>query len=309
MLASLATPPPLSLNPAPPHLTLFRSRSRSYLIIDEAHRLKNEASQFANTVRQMNTRNRLLLTGTPLQNNLHELWALLNFILPDIFSSADQFDEWFDLGSNDDDAKKDMISTLHKVLRPFMLRRLKVDVAKGLPPKSETLLMVGMSAVQKALYKKVSWACAAERSEGAGRIPGWRGRERRSEKKKAPLLLPLFLRQQRAESRGAREASKKKEDAPERSVQEEEGAAAIRLSWARSKKNSPLLLLLFCGRSGQNLGLSGGDPPNPPCGRPGRTCDRPHVCVVDRTCARSHVYSVPPHPPCDRQLHSFASIV
>ncbi|GMI36818.1 hypothetical protein TeGR_g3260 [Tetraparma gracilis] len=136
-------------------MTLVRSRSRSYLIIDEAHRLKNEASQFANTVRQMNTRNRLLLTGTPLQNNLHELWALLNFILPDIFSSADQFDEWFDLGSNDDDAKKDMISTLHKVLRPFMLRRLKVDVAKGLPPKSETLLMVGMSAVQKALYKKL----------------------------------------------------------------------------------------------------------------------------------------------------------
>ena len=60
---------------------------------------------------------------TPLQNNLHELWALLNFLLPDIFSSAEQFDEWFDLDIDDEDAKKAMISQLHKVLRPFMLRR------------------------------------------------------------------------------------------------------------------------------------------------------------------------------------------
>lgn len=60
-----------------------------------AHRLKNEASMFSTTVREFNTAYRLLLTGTPLQNNLHELWALLNFLLPDIFSSSDQFDEWF----------------------------------------------------------------------------------------------------------------------------------------------------------------------------------------------------------------------
>ena len=99
--------------------------------------------------------NRLLLTGTPLQNNLHELWALLNFLLPDIFSSAEQFDEWFDLDIDDEEAKKNMISQLHKILRPFMLRRLKADVAKGLPPKTETILMVGMSKMQKQLYKKL----------------------------------------------------------------------------------------------------------------------------------------------------------
>ncbi|GMH56592.1 hypothetical protein TrST_g9056 [Triparma strigata] len=129
--------------------------SWEYLVIDEAHRLKNEASMFATTVRGFHTKNRLLLTGTPLQNNLHELWALLNFLLPDIFSSADQFDDWFNLDVDDDSAKKDMIGTLHKILRPFMLRRLKSDVAKGLPPKTETLLMVGMSAMQKELYKKL----------------------------------------------------------------------------------------------------------------------------------------------------------
>ena len=92
---------------------------------------------------------------TPLQNNLRELWALLNFLLPDIFASADQFDEWFNLEIDDDEAKKNMISQLHKILRPFMLRRLKADVAKGLPPKTETIVMVGMSKMQKQLYKKL----------------------------------------------------------------------------------------------------------------------------------------------------------
>ena len=127
----------------------------NYLVIDEAHRLKNEASTFSKTVRGFHTKHRLLLTGTPLQNNLHELWALLNFLLPDIFSDADQFDEWFNLDIDDDDQKKSMISTLHKILRPFMLRRLKVDVATNLPPKAETLLMVGLSGIQKQLYKKL----------------------------------------------------------------------------------------------------------------------------------------------------------
>ena len=127
----------------------------NYLIIDEAHRLKNEASQFSMIVRMLNTKYRLLLTGTPLQNNLHELWALLNFLLPDIFASADQFDDWFNLDVDDQEAKQRMIGQLHKLLRPFMLRRLKVDVEKSLPPKSETILFTGMSAVQKNLYRQV----------------------------------------------------------------------------------------------------------------------------------------------------------
>jgi SWI/SNF-related matrix-associated actin-dependent regulator of chromatin subfamily A member 5 len=80
---------------------------------------------------------------------------LLNFLLPDIFSSAEQFDEWFDLEIEDEEAKKNIIQQLHKILRPFMLRRLKADVAKGLPPKTETILMVGMSAMQKRLYKQL----------------------------------------------------------------------------------------------------------------------------------------------------------
>ncbi|KUF93183.1 hypothetical protein AM588_10009586 [Phytophthora nicotianae] len=126
-----------------------------YLIIDEAHRIKNESSQFSTVVRMLDTEHRLLLTGTPLQNNLHELWALLNFLLPDVFASSQEFDDWFNLDVDDDEAKKQMISQLHKILRPFMLRRLKADVEKSLPPKKETLLFVGMSEMQKALYKSL----------------------------------------------------------------------------------------------------------------------------------------------------------
>lgn len=117
-----------------------------YVAIDEAHRIKNENSTFSVVVRQMKTQFRLLITGTPLQNNLHELWALLNFLLPEIFHSSDAFDEWFNLSNNNDDEnKKQLVQQLHKILKPFMLRRLKSDVEKDLLPKVETLLYTGFS--------------------------------------------------------------------------------------------------------------------------------------------------------------------
>lgn len=134
---------------------VFQKIAWRYLIIDEAHRLKNEDSQFAQTVRLLNTQYRLLLTGTPLQNNLHELWALLNFLLPDVFASSEQFDEWFNLDVDDLEAKQRIISQLHKLLRPFMLRRLKADVETSLPPKTETILFTGLSEIQKKLYRDI----------------------------------------------------------------------------------------------------------------------------------------------------------
>lgn len=124
-----------------------------YLIIDEAHRIKNEKSVLSQVVRIFNSQYRLLITGTPLQNNLHELWALLNFLLPEVFASSDDFDTWFDLKGEDN--QQEVIDRLHKVLRPFLLRRVKSEVAKGLPPKTETTLYIGLSQLQKEWYTKI----------------------------------------------------------------------------------------------------------------------------------------------------------
>ncbi|KAF7151359.1 hypothetical protein RHSIM_Rhsim02G0012600 [Rhododendron simsii] len=129
----------------------LRQFSWRYIIIDEAHRIKNENSLLSKTMRLFKTNYRLLITGTPLQNNLHELWSLLNFLLPEIFSSAETFDEWFQISGEND--QQEVVQQLHKVLRPFLLRRLKSDVEKGLPPKKETILKVGMSQMQKQYYK------------------------------------------------------------------------------------------------------------------------------------------------------------
>lgn len=88
----------------------FNKISFRYLIIDEAHRIKNEKSKLSEIVRGFKSSNRLLLTGTPLQNNLHELWALLNFLLPDVFSNSEDFDSWF----SDADVLNEMAENVKK---------------------------------------------------------------------------------------------------------------------------------------------------------------------------------------------------
>lgn len=103
-------------------------------------------------IRLFNSRNRLLITGTPLQNNLHELWALLNFLLPDVFGDSEAFDQWFSGQGADQDT---VVQQLHRVLRPFLLRRVKSDVEKSLLPKKEVNLYIGMSDMQVKWYQKI----------------------------------------------------------------------------------------------------------------------------------------------------------
>jgi SWI/SNF-related matrix-associated actin-dependent regulator of chromatin subfamily A member 5 len=88
-------------------------------------------------------------------SNLHELWALLNFLLPEIFASSADFDEMFSAAQADPNMSASLLTQLHKVLRPFMLRRLKAQVATDLPPKKETLLFVGMTEMQAKLYRGI----------------------------------------------------------------------------------------------------------------------------------------------------------
>ncbi|KAF8456437.1 SNF2 family N-terminal domain-containing protein [Kalaharituber pfeilii] len=123
-----------------------------YIIVDEAHRIKNEESSLAQIIRLFHSRNRLLITGTPLQNNLRELWALLNFLLPDVFGDSTAFDQWFEKQGGDQDM---VVKQLHKVLRPFLLRRVKSDVEKSLLPKKELNLYIGMSEMQVKWYQKI----------------------------------------------------------------------------------------------------------------------------------------------------------
>ncbi len=125
-----------------------------YLIIDEAHRIKNDESKLSLVVRSFNSENRLLITGTPLQNNLHELWALLNFLVPDVFNSDEDFTDIFDMEKclGEDSS---IVTKLHAVLKPFLLRRLKSEVEKRLLPKIETKLYVGLSTMQRQWYTKI----------------------------------------------------------------------------------------------------------------------------------------------------------
>lgn len=125
------------------------------LIVDEAPRVKREASLFSQNLRLLKTVYRLLITGTALQNTLPELWALFHFVLPEVFTSSEEFDEWFHLDVDDAETQQRMISQLQKLLRPFMLRRLKVDVENPLPPKTETFLFAEMFATQRKLYDQL----------------------------------------------------------------------------------------------------------------------------------------------------------
>ncbi|KAK3592589.1 hypothetical protein CHS0354_001757 [Potamilus streckersoni] len=120
------------------------------LVVDEAHRLKNNQSKFFRVLSNYRIGYKLLLTGTPLQNNLEELFHLLNFMSPENFSDLQGFlDEFADI------TKDEQVKKLHDLLGPHLLRRLKADVLKGMPSKSEFIVRVELSLLQKKYYKYI----------------------------------------------------------------------------------------------------------------------------------------------------------
>lgn len=120
------------------------------LVVDEAHRLKNHNSKLALNLRSsgFDFKHTLLLTGTPIQNNMNEMWTLMNFINPTEFSSCENFMELY--GNM---RSKEHVDRLHGVIRPYILRRLKEDVEKSVPPKEETLIEVELTMLQKQYYR------------------------------------------------------------------------------------------------------------------------------------------------------------
>ncbi|KAF9937976.1 hypothetical protein BGZ67_000680 [Mortierella alpina] len=133
-----------------------------YIIVDEGHRLKNMDCKLIRELKSYHSANRLLLTGTPLQNNLSELWSLLNFLLPDIFDDKEGFAEWFDFSDINakegqerilgEESENGIVSSLHHILKPFLLRRIKTDVEHSLPKKKEYVLYAPLTPTQKQWY-------------------------------------------------------------------------------------------------------------------------------------------------------------
>ncbi|KAK5193031.1 putative DNA helicase ino80 [Exophiala xenobiotica] len=135
----------------------FQKIRWQYMILDEAQAIKSSSSSRWKTLLAFQCRNRLLLTGTPIQNNMQELWALLHFIMPTLFDSHDEFSDWFskDIESHAQSNTKlnqDQLKRLHMILKPFMLRRVKAHVQKELGDKIEEDVFCDLTYRQRAYY-------------------------------------------------------------------------------------------------------------------------------------------------------------
>jgi DNA helicase INO80 len=139
---------------------VFQKLKWQYMILDEAQAIKNVATIRWNVLLGFSCRNRLLLTGTPIQNSMAELWALLHFIMPQLFDSHEQFQEWFskDIEAHSQDAgalNQHQLQRLHTILKPFMLRRIKKDVENEIGQKTEIEIFCEMTSRQRVLYSRI----------------------------------------------------------------------------------------------------------------------------------------------------------
>ncbi|AOA61747.1 ATPase and nucleosome spacing factor [Komagataella phaffii CBS 7435] len=136
----------------------FQKVKWQYMILDEAQAIKSSQSSRWKVLLSFQCRNRLLLTGTPIQNSMQELWALLHFIMPSLFDSHDEFSEWFskDIESHaqsNTQLNEQQLKRLHMILKPFMLRRIKKNVQSELGDKIEIDVYCKLTNRQKKLYR------------------------------------------------------------------------------------------------------------------------------------------------------------
>ncbi|KAM0719242.1 hypothetical protein Q7P37_005147 [Cladosporium fusiforme] len=138
----------------------FQKVKWQYMILDEAQAIKSSQSSRWKALLGFHCRNRLLLTGTPIQNNMQELWALLHFIMPSLFDNHDEFSEWFSKdienhAQSNSKLNEDQLRRLHMILKPFMLRRIKKHVQKELGDKIEEDVYCDLTYRQRAMYTKL----------------------------------------------------------------------------------------------------------------------------------------------------------
>lgn len=139
----------------------FQRQAFSLVVLDEAQTIKNPGSQVFGAVKQLRARQRICLTGTPIENSLRELWALFDFLMPDLLGSARQFQTQF-VVPIEQDAHPDPLNVLRARIRPFVLRRMKEEVARELPAKTEMVRPVEILGDQRELYERIRVAAHAD---------------------------------------------------------------------------------------------------------------------------------------------------
>ncbi|PFH36117.1 SWI2/SNF2 SRCAP/Ino80 [Besnoitia besnoiti] len=157
---------------------IFKRKKWYSLVLDEAQNIKNFHSRRWQTLLTFNTQHRLLLTGTPLQNNLAELWSLMHFLMPTVFQSHEDFKEWFGdpltaaIEQEQVSEHQQLLEKLHALLRPYLLRRLKKDVEKQMPRKYEHVVRCALTKRQKCLYDEFMQRRQVQQTMAAGSYRG-----------------------------------------------------------------------------------------------------------------------------------------